>query len=188
MLNLDQSLRQLHVTLIILLGGCSTTEKAHIPISFENQAIDLSHYPKEKRDGKTVRIIPWADSQLRNKISVPQAPTSQGTSIIVGLSAHRAWLYQDGKIINIGTVSCGRLGYETPTGTFKVVRKHEKWTSTIYDSSMPYFLRLDPWIFGIHAGQIPSTHNSHGCIRLAPQKAKEFFESTPVHSVVKIIP
>jgi lipoprotein-anchoring transpeptidase ErfK/SrfK len=86
----------------------------------------------------------------------------------------------------VTSICSGKPGYETPKGSFYVINKHRDWVSTIYHVPMPYFLRLNPGIFGLHAGQIALRPASHGCVRLPREKAAQFFEATPVGARVVI--
>jgi len=119
-------------------------------------------------------------------VPVPEAQVPTGTCIRISLSNQCAWLYQDGKVVNTTAVCTGRPGRRTPTGNFFVINKHKDWISTIYHVPMPYFLRLDPGYFGLHAGHMAGKPASHGCIRLPKGKAAEFFSVVPVGTPVKI--
>lgn len=126
------------------------------------------------------------DSGAPFNIPTPEAQVTTGISIIVSLKNQCAWLYQDGKVINTSAVCTGKPGKRTPTGNFYVISKHKKWTSTIYHVPMPYFLRLNPGYFGLHAGYMAGKPASHGCIRMPKEKAAEFFSVVPVGTPVKI--
>ena len=106
--------------------------------------------------------------------------------IEVDLGAQTAQLFVDEVAEDTVPISSGRKGYPTPKGEFVVTNKHRHWRSTIYGSSMPYYLRLSCRAFGLHAGQLPGYPASHGCIRLNKKDAESFFERVPVGTVVVI--
>jgi ankyrin repeat protein len=111
----------------------------------------------------------------------------QRHKIEVSLSKQKAVLYQDGKALLHTPISSGRKGFKTPKGTFVITNKYKDWVSTIYDSEMPYFMRLNCGAIGLHAGALPGYPASHGCIRLPYAKAKEFFGTVEVGTLVHII-
>ena len=106
--------------------------------------------------------------------------------IEVDLGAQTAQLLVDEVTEDTVPISSGRKGYPTPKGEFVVTDKHRHWRSTIYGSSMPYYLRLSCRAFGLHAGQLPGYPASHGCVRLNKKDAESFFERVPVGTVVVI--
>lgn len=106
--------------------------------------------------------------------------------IEVDLGAQTAQLFVDEAAEDTVPISSGRKGYPTPKGEFVVTNKHRHWRSTLYGSSMPYYLRLSCRAFGLHAGNLPGYPASHGCIRLNKKDAENFFERVPVGTVVVI--
>jgi lipoprotein-anchoring transpeptidase ErfK/SrfK len=106
--------------------------------------------------------------------------------IEVDLGAQTAQLLVDEVAETTVPISSGRKGYPTPKGEFVVTNKHRHWRSTIYGSSMPYYLRLSCRAFGLHAGRLPGYPASHGCVRLNKKDAESFFERVPVGTVVVI--
>jgi hypothetical protein len=106
--------------------------------------------------------------------------------ISVDLASQWATLYRANVPLITTAISSGRKSHPTPPGEYVVTNKYRTWKSTIYRASMPYFLRLSCGDFGFHAGVLPGRPASHGCIRLPPDKAKEFFEQAPVGTLVRI--
>ncbi len=107
--------------------------------------------------------------------------------VTVDLSKQRAWIARRGKIIDSTSVSTGRDGYDTPAGRYVVTDKHREWTSTLYKASMPWFMRLNCGAIGLHAGYVTGRPASHGCVRLPPEKAREWFKIVGVGDEVQII-
>ena len=85
----------------------------------------------------------------------------------IDLSSQRAFVYRGGRLIGISTISSGKPGYETPTGTFTVLQKEKIHHSNLYDDApMPYMERLAWSGLALHAGHLRGYPASHGCIRL----------------------
>lgn len=152
-------------------------------------AMANTKYEQVKKNGKTYKVIPAEEYLLQTEVPVPTAPKMDGTSIKISLSGRRAWLFQDGELVNTSVTCTGRPGKETPKGTFTVISKHKDWISTIYHVPMPWLLRLSAYSgqIGIHQGVISVKNASHGCIRLPKTKAMEFFNVVPVGTTVEIV-
>ena len=137
-------------------------------------------------------------------------------SIVVSLKAQEAYLYRAGYKTASSRISSGREGYRTPVGRFHVIRKDEEHRSSVYgdyvddsghvvtanvdsrrDSKprhshfvgapMPYFLEFSPG-YGLHQGYLPGVPASHGCIRMPYWKARQFYNTAHVGTVVVIKP
>jgi hypothetical protein len=98
-------------------------------------------------------------------------------TMVVNLGSQRAYVYRDGKLIGISTISSGRPGYETPTGTFTVLEKQRMHHSNKYDDApMPYMQRLSWSGLALHGGHPHGHPASHGCIRLPMGFAAALFK------------
>ena len=113
-------------------------------------------------------------------------PERQPRKVIVNLSSQRAVLYENGRVSYNTKISTGKKGYRTPTGTYVITDKHRHHTSSIYGSSMPYFMRLSCAAFGLHEGYVPNYPASHGCIRVPRTGAAHLFARCEVGDVVEI--
>ena len=84
----------------------------------------------------------------------------------------------DGEHRYTWAVSTGRMGYNTPNGSYGPQRLERNWHSRKYNMApMPYsiFFRGGYAIHGSYAtGQLGSPA-SHGCVRLAPSNAATLF-------------
>lgn len=97
----------------------------------------------------------------------------------MSLATQRAVVYSNGVPIGISTVSTGRPGFETPTGTFVILQKRVEHYSNIYDNApMPYMQRPTWGGVALHAGQLPGYPASHGCIRLPLEFARLLYDVT----------
>jgi len=136
-------------------------------------------------------------------------------SIVVRLREQKATLYRGGNEVTTAHVSTGREGYGTPTGRFRVTRKHKNHRSSLYGdyvdkhgqmvkanvdvrktrkprgahfvgAPMPFFLQFKPG-YGLHAGQLPGYPASHGCVRLSYWKARQFYRAARIGTRVTIL-
>lgn len=138
------------------------------------------------------------------------------SSIRIDLSEQRAYLYKGGKLVGVSKVSSGKRGYSTGPGNFRVLSKHPNHRSSIYGSyvdrrsgrvvrsnvntrkhrrpagtvyrgaSMNNFIRFNGGI-GMHAsGHVPGYPASHGCVRMPPHMAKNFYRHVRVGTPVRV--
>ncbi|MGH6909987.1 MAG: L,D-transpeptidase family protein, partial [Phenylobacterium sp.] len=99
--------------------------------------------------------------------------------VYVDLSRQLATVYRNGVRIGVSTVSSGKEGYETPTGVFTILQKDATHRSNKYNNAaMPYQERLTWDGVALHAGGLPGYPESHGCVHLPLQFAKELFAIT----------
>lgn len=109
------------------------------------------------------------------------------TLITIDLSQQRAWLIQNGQVLERTVISTGRDGYDTPAGRYVITDKHRTHTSTLYHVEMPWFMRLNCGAIGLHSGYVTGRPASHGCIRLPYSVAKKFYAMTKVGDEVEIV-
>lgn len=122
------------------------------------------------------------------QVMLGREPGKSHLWIRVKLSEQRAYIYEGDELAFTTRVSTGKRGYATRQGKFVITNKYRDWTSTIYNSSMPYFQRLSAGDFGFHVGVVPNYPASHGCIRMPHSVAKRLFEMTRVGDYVEIVP
>ncbi|HEY9255471.1 MAG TPA: L,D-transpeptidase [Stenotrophomonas sp.] len=108
-------------------------------------------------------------------------------AVIVSLTEQRAYVYRNGILIGITTISSGKAGYETPTGVFTILQKDKDHRSNIYNSApMPYQQRLTWGGVALHAGGLPGYPESHGCVHLPTEFARLLFENSNMGMVVVV--
>ncbi len=99
--------------------------------------------------------------------------------ITVDKAAQSMSVSVDGQPLYSWSVSTGRSGYETPSGSFTPFRLEEDHASKEFDGApMPhsiFFTSRGHAIHGSNATRRLGSPASHGCIRLAPSKAKTLF-------------
>jgi hypothetical protein len=107
--------------------------------------------------------------------------------IIISLPNQLAYVYRNGILIGVSTVSTGMPGYETPTGVFTILDKRRHHLSNLYEGAeMPYMQRLTWDGIALHGGHLPGYPASHGCIRLPLKFSKLLFGITTWETTVMI--
>ena len=136
--------------------------------------------------------------------------------IVVRLSEQRAYFYKGEHLAGVSSISTGREGFSTPTGSFRIQQKDKDHASSLYgdyvDASgnivqrdidrkkdpmppgakfdgakMPFFMRVKDGV-GLHEGFLPGMPASHGCIRMPRAMAEVFFRNVEVGTPVTIEP
>ncbi len=135
-------------------------------------------------------------------------------SVEIDLTNQEIYLMDGHRVILQSPICSGRAGHETPTGHFKVTQKDLNHASSVYgffgnpatkqimvpdadiymkvprglefvNAPMRYYTQFAPAI-GLHAGFLPGTPSSHGCVRLPEQYAVAFFERAPIGTPVHV--
>jgi lipoprotein-anchoring transpeptidase ErfK/SrfK len=108
--------------------------------------------------------------------------------IVVSLEAQMAYVYRAGTLIAATTVSTGRAGHRTPTGSFTILQKNRRHFSNLYNNApMPNMQRLTWDGIALHAGALPGYPASHGCIRLPMEFSRLLFDVTRLGTRVHVI-
>ena len=141
---------------------------------------------------KRSRMWPLTFASRRSDTDMMQVilgrePGKSNVWMRVDLSKQRAYVFKGEEQVYSTRVSTGKSGHRTRKGKFVITNKYRDWTSTLYDSSMPYFQRLSSSDFGFHVGYVPSYPASHGCIRMPHSAAKKLFGMTKVGDYVEIV-
>ncbi len=154
----------------------------------------------------------------RDTVSYWDGGAGQGpSSITIDLSEQKASFYKGGTLVGVSQISSGREGYNTPTGSFKIMQKNPDHRSNLYGSwvtydgtvinddvdmrrtpnppagaryegaSMPNFMRITSGGVGMHAGYLPGFPASHGCIRMPEWMSNHFFRNVSIGTPVKVV-
>jgi len=138
---------------------------------------------KETRPADT----PFAELKEGEFIWFGDVARSGPLLMVVSLDEQRAYLYRNGVLTGVTTVSTGKKGHETPTGVFTILQKNKDHFSNLYDDApMPYMQRLTWGGIALHAGGLPGYPASHGCIRLPSEFARQLFEVTSAGMTVVV--
>ncbi|MBB5956249.1 hypothetical protein FHS29_002835 [Saccharothrix tamanrassetensis] len=113
-------------------------------------------------------------------------PCSIQDGACLKLSTNEAWLIYNGWV-SYGPVPVthGRPGYETPTGTFQVLRKVRDDWSVPYNAPMPFAVYFTSSGIAFHEGSLSDL--SHGCVHLSPEAAVTFFDNLFVGEQVQVV-
>lgn len=109
----------------------------------------------------------------------PMVAPSGPVLAVISLKVQRCYVYRNGVLIGVATVSTGKPGHQTPTGVFTILQKQVHHKSNLYDSApMPYMERLTWSGVAMHAGNLPGYPASHGCIRMPMAFARLLYAAT----------
>lgn len=141
--------------------------------------------------------------------------TSGSPRVRISLGDQKAYFYKGGQLVGVSMISTGREGYDTPTGSYRILsksrdhisslfgnyvdaatgeivkkdidtRKDKRPPGTKYDGArMPYFMRFVGGV-GMHEGFLPGYPASHGCIRMPGFMAAAFFENLDIGTPVTV--
>lgn len=140
---------------------------------------------------------------------------SGSPSIRISLGEQKAYFYKGGQLVGVSILSSGREGFNSPTGSFRILQKNRDHVSSIYGNyvdaqtgeivmkdidrrkdrmpkgavydgaRMPYFMRFTGGV-GMHEGFLPGYPASHGCIRMPGFMAEKFFSNVSVGTPVVV--
>jgi len=131
--------------------------------------------------------LPPADLKAGQWIWAGDSGPASPMVVVVSLNEQRAYIYRNGLLEAVSTVSTGKRGHATPTGVFTILQKDRNHRSSLYnDAPMPYQERLTWDGVALHAGGLPGYPESHGCIHLPTEFARRLFETTTLGMTVVI--
>ncbi len=138
---------------------------------------------KESRPADT----PVSELEQGEFIWLSDAIRSGPLLVVVSIDTQLAYVYRNGVLTGLSTVSTGKKGHETPTGVFTILQKNKEHFSNLYDNApMPYMQRLTWGGIALHAGGLPGYPASHGCIRMPSEFARRLFEITSTGMTVVV--
>lgn len=118
----------------------------------------------------------------------PERAATGPVEIVVSLAEQRAYVYRANTLIGVTTVSTGRRGNRTPTGSFTILQKNRRHFSNLYNNApMPNMQRLTWDGIALHAGALPGYAASHGCVRLPTAFSRILFGVTSLGGRVHIV-
>ncbi|WP_375395446.1 L,D-transpeptidase family protein [uncultured Sphingomonas sp.] len=113
--------------------------------------------------------------------------SGEPVSIVVSLGTQQAFVYRGQRLVAASTISSGRDGKDTPTGSYTILEKDVDHRSNLYNAArMPFMQRLTWDGVAIHAGNNPGFPASHGCIRVPMAFARKLFAITDVGTIVVV--
>ena len=145
----------------------------------------IPHSPLRCIVGLTVLIAAVASAHARSNREPRWDAVAEGrvagapVLVVVALKQQRITIYDGNGPILRAPISSGRTDYETPVGVFSVLQKEAEHYSNRYDdASMPFMERVTWSGIALHAGALPGSPASHGCIRLPYEFAEKLFGLT----------
>lgn len=105
-------------------------------------------------------------------------PNGEPTRVEISLSRQVLFLYENGSLLKILSVSTGKSETPTPTGTFRTYRSEPGWRTSAYGRlyKPQYFIGG----YAIHGSMsVPAEPASAGCVRLPMNSAEWFPERVP---------
>ncbi len=116
----------------------------------------------------------------------PERSPKGPVAIIVSIPKQLVFVYRNGILIGVSTVSTGKPGHGTPSGVFTILEKAKAHTSVKYGEPMPDMERLTWKGIALHVGDLPGYPDSHGCVHLPPQFAEDLYAITQIGTPVII--
>jgi lipoprotein-anchoring transpeptidase ErfK/SrfK len=119
-----------------------------------------------------------------NTAALPR-PASDGPSRRIEVDRARGitLLIDHGRVTRVIHSSAGTRGYDTPAGSYRVVRKVLKDWSRPYSAWMPYASYFHGG-YALHEGSVPAYPASHGCVRLTSWDAADAYRFATVGTAV----
>lgn len=139
----------------------------------ESSAIELAEAAQGLEPGQWV----WA----------PQISPEGPVVVLVDLTSQLLFVYRNGVNIGVSTVSTGKPGHETPTGVFQILQKDADHRSSIYNNAPMFYQQRLTWGgVALHAGGLPGYPESHGCIHLPIEFARQLFDVTTMGGTIVV--
>ncbi len=117
----------------------------------------------------------------------PEIASDGPVTVLVDLTAQLAFVYRNGVNIGVSTVSTGKPGHETPTGVFQILQKDADHRSSTYNNAPMFYQERLTWDgVALHAGGLPGYPESHGCVHLPIEFARQLFKVTSMGGTVVV--
>lgn len=118
---------------------------------------------------------------------VADVPADGEAKVVIDLRTQLFYVYRDGRLAGMATISSGKKGKETPLGLWAVRIKQKLGHSRKYDNApMPFMQMYDPKGIAFHAGRNPGYPASHGCVRLPLKFAERLYGLTKIGTKVVV--
>jgi lipoprotein-anchoring transpeptidase ErfK/SrfK len=154
--------------------GCRT-------VSYNPSTVPVEQWFSQKNSTRKPKVTKPKETAYSGKVNLVMLERSKSApaSIVIDIGAQKGYLLVGGKIAASCPVSTAKPGKHTPRGTYYVTeRVRTGKVSTIYNVTMPYWMRLGDSPIGLHAGYVPGYPASAGCIRMPHDMARLFYDNT----------
>lgn len=181
----------------VVLASTIRVEPLHLPkLHFELLTLPTLPQWNFKLDIQSLLVKPKPNQVFQSKTLTAKKPTtSQPIRLVVDLSDRRAYLYHNQQLQAKYAIAVGQSGWETPTGTFKVLKKQRNpvWRQPITGDAIPTGPQnplgdrwIGFWSDGHHQIGFHGTNDerlvgkpvSHGCLRMRNRDIRALFEQT----------
>jgi lipoprotein-anchoring transpeptidase ErfK/SrfK len=140
-------------------------------------------------------LVSWPTSPSAAEEEAKAQPKKE---IQVNVDEQTLTALENGEPVYTFDIVSGRPDKETLVGTFKIFRKHEKYTSKSYGSEMPYTMFFTEDGKAIHGTNMATLRSylhtyltesvgSQGCVGLTDDNAKLLFDWAPVGTPVVVV-
>lgn len=135
--------------------------------------------------GSAEERAPYVPAEPVTGAQVDGTPCTESARACVDLAEGRAWLLDGGKVVRgpVGIMS-GDDEDPTPSGTFAVQWKAERYTSREFLREMPYSVFFAEGGIAFHEGSKETP--SAGCVKLVHDDAVAWFEFLNVGDQVQV--
>ncbi len=143
-------------------------------------------------------------------------PDEAISRIVINISEQKVFVYQGSYLAGRSPITTGKPGHDTPPGHYSIISKDINHKSNLYgvhldehgvvisgdakagdplppgatydSADMPYYLRIREDGVGLHAGYLPGSPASHGCIRLPHAFAELLYSNVSEGTPVDVVP
>jgi lipoprotein-anchoring transpeptidase ErfK/SrfK len=164
--------------------AANTQTSAEAPSTSDVAPVTTPTTPQSPPASKTTKPKAPVVKPVADKIA--GVPCTAAASACVDLSAHKAWLLEDGKVL-YGPVPImpGKKGSTTPLGTFHVLSKEKLHLSKEFNNAkMPNSVFFYPGD-AFHTGSLDNFSN--GCVHLSSTSSLKFFNTLSIGDEVQVV-
>ena len=119
--------------------------------------------------------------------TAPKPSPGTGKRIEVHLSSQVALLVNGDRLVRAIKVSTGKPGFETPTGSYTIYRKHLKDWSYPYSVWLPHASYFVGGVAFHESPDVPASPASHGCVRVPRDDAPLVYEFATLDLPVRVL-
>jgi peptidoglycan hydrolase-like protein with peptidoglycan-binding domain len=117
----------------------------------------------------------------------PAPARGSGKRIEVHLGAQVAFLVDGSRVTRVIKVSTGKPGFATPTGSYRIYRKHLRDWSYPYSVWLPYASYFVGGIAFHESPDVPAQPASHGCVRVPRDDAPLVYAFAALQTPVAVL-
>ena len=132
-----------------------------------------------------------AGSPTRSALDASKRPTPIGSGsghrVEVLLDRQLTLVVDGSRVTRVIDVSSGKPGFETPTGSYRVIRKEQRSWSVPYKVWLPWASYFVGGVAFHEYPDVPPTPASHGCVRVPRWDAQWLYQQTPPGTPVTVI-